>query len=397
MMQPTMRFCLLSAIDGSVVGEPRPPTAIEPDNGVLFWPQAQRDAQFRRLHELFPSDCVACGAHVRTLPQGQPLVVAGARSTSAWVGEYMDKFHVAGVMVLKDGCVRLQHYALGFDSDQRWASFSIAKSVTSILAGAALQQGCIRSMDDTVDTYIPELRDSVYATVTVRQLLTMTSGVHWNEDYADPKSDVAQKDLGACVDGQARVVSYVRKLSRKWPAGTHWNYNTGETDLLGILVQHATHRSLASFLSQTIWQPYGMAADGYWIKDECDGSNTGGSGLSARLSDYSRLGQFMLDGCCISGKPVVAPDWRDNAVRGQAEIDEEHRARGYDGYGYQWWIKADGCYFAVGIFGQMIHVDSARQLVVAQLSSWPHPNAGELNAGRAEFVSAICRAVDAEL
>ena len=111
--------------------------------------------------------------------------------------------------------------------------------------------------------------------------------------------------LGACIDGQAHILSYLKKQTRQWPAGTHFNYNTAETDLLGILVQRATHRSLAAYLSDTIWQPYGMAADAYWIKDECDGSDTGGS-AAATLGDYARLGQLMLDGGRIAGKPVVA-------------------------------------------------------------------------------------------
>lgn len=396
-MPPTMHADPRTSTGRPSVDETRPPTATEPDRRVLFWPQAERDAQFRRLHRIFPSDRVARGAQAGDLPVGKRLVVPGMRSASAWLAEYMEKYHVAGVMVLEDGCVRLQHYALDFGPDQHWASFSMAKSVTSILTGVALKQGCIRGIDDTVDTYVRELRDSAYASVTVRQLLTMTSGVRWNEDYTDPRSDIAQKDLGAGVDGEARVVSYVRDLDREWPAGTHWHYNTAETDLLGIVVQRATHRSLASMLSQTVWQPCGMSADGYWIKDERDGSNTGGSGLSATLSDYARLGQFMLDGCRVSGREMVSRHWLDDATRGQADIDDEHRARGYHGYGYQWWINADGSYFAVGIFGQMIHLDPARRLVIVQLASWPHPNAGDLNAGRTEFVATISRAVDAGL
>lgn len=363
--------------------------------GVLSWTQSERDARFRRMADIFPSWRVAHATRARELPQGYPLVMAHGRGASAWIADYMDAYHVAGVMILHDGEVRLERYALGFGPDQRWASFSMAKSVTSILAGAALDRGDIRDMDDTVGTYVPELQGSSYAVVTVRQLLTMTSGVRWNEDYADPASDVARKDSGACIDGQPHVLSYIRRLPRQWPAGTHWNYNTGEADLLGVVVQRATHNSLASYLSHTIWQPYGMAADAYWIKDRCDGSDTGGSGFSATLSDYARLGQFMLEGCRISGEPAVAEEWRDGATHPQAEIDGEHRARGYFGYGYQWWINADGSYFAVGIFGQMLHVDPARRLVIAQVSSWPRPHSAELNSGRSAFVAAVNRAVDA--
>jgi CubicO group peptidase (beta-lactamase class C family) len=340
------------------------------------------------MYKLFPSDRAAHGSHVRALPRGRPLAVAG-KDTSAWLAGYMDRYHIAGVMVLQDGQVRLQRYAKGFGPEQRWTSFSVAKSVTSTLLGIALQQGYIHGMDDTLGTYIPELRHTAYADVTVQQLLTMTSGVRWNEDYADAKSDVAQMYLGACVDGRAHVLSYLARLPREWPAGTHWNYNTAETDLLGILVQRATHRSLAAYLSQAIWQPYGMAADAYWIKDECDGSDTGGSGLSATLADYARLGQFMLEGGRIDGKPMIAEAWLQGAVRRQTGVDEADR-----GYGYLWWTDEDGSYAAIGIFGQLVYVDPARKLVIAQVAAWPQATSKALMAARRDFVATIKRAVD---
>jgi CubicO group peptidase (beta-lactamase class C family) len=382
-------LCLAASLP-LAASEQGAPTIGQQREAVLFWPQAQREAQFRKMYELFPSDRAAHGKHVRMLPQGRPLTLAG-QNASAWLAGYMDEHHLAGVMVLQHGRIRLQRYALGFGPQQRWESFSVAKSVTSTLLGIALQRGDIHGMDDTLGMYIPELRDSAYAKVTVQQLLTMTSGVHWNEDYADAKSDVAQMYLHPCVDGQAHILSYLKKQPRQWPAGTHWNYNTAETDLLGILVQRATHRSLAAYLSQTIWQPYGMAADAYWVKDECDGSDTGGSGLSATLGDYARLGQFMLDGGRIDGKPVVAKAWLDGALRRQENVDDPDR-----GYGYLWWTDSDGSFAAIGIFGQMVYVDPSRQLVIAQVGAWPHATSDALIAARRAFVAAVKRAVDAE-
>ncbi|MHB1057163.1 MAG: serine hydrolase domain-containing protein [Rhodanobacter sp.] len=378
-------LCLAAALP-LAASEPHAPTIGQQREGVLFWPQAQREAQFRRMYERFPSDRAVHGTHVHALPEGRPLALG-----QGVLERYMDGNHLAGVMVLQHGRVRLQRFALGFGPAQRWESFSVAKSVTSTLLGIALQRGDIHSLDDTLGTYITELRDSAYAGVTVQQLLTMTSGVHWNEDYADAKSDVAQMYLGACVDGQAHILSYLKKQPRQWPAGTHFNYNTAETDLLGILVQRATHRSLAAYLSDTIWKPYGMAADAYWIKDECDGSDTGGSGLSATLGDYARLGQFMLDGGRIAGRPVVAKAWLDGALRRQENVDDPDR-----GYGYLWWTDSDGSFAAIGIFGQLVYVDPSRQLVIAQVGAWPHATSGALVAARREFVAAVKRAVDAE-
>lgn len=369
---------LASAPATQTIGEQR--------EAVLFWPQARREADFRRMYREFPSDRAAHGQSVHALPQGKPLALG-----EGVLASYMKQHHIAGVIVLQHGRVRLQRYALGFGPAQRWESFSVAKSVTSTLLGIALQRGDIHSMNDTLGSYIPELRDSAYGKVTVQQLLTMTSGVHWNEDYADPKSDVAQMYLHPCVDGEAHVLSYLKKQPRQWPAGTHWNYNTAETDLLGILVQRATHQSLAAYLSQTIWKPYGMASDAYWIKDECDGSDTGGSGLSATLADYARLGQFMLGGGRIDGKPVVAKAWFDGAVRRQENVDDPDR-----GYGYLWWTDADGSFAAIGIFGQLVYVDPSRELVIAQVAAWPHATSDALIAARRKFVAAVKRAVDAQ-
>jgi CubicO group peptidase (beta-lactamase class C family) len=381
----TAVLCLIVALP-LAASDQRAPTIGQQREAVLFWPQAQREAQFRRMYERFPSDRAAHGTHVHALPEGKPLALG-----QGVLARYMDEHHLAGVMVLQHGRVRMQRFALGFGPTQRWESFSVAKSVTSTLLGIALQRGDIHSLDDTLGTYIPELRDSAYAKVTVQQLLTMTSGVHWNEDYADAKSDVAQMYLGACVDGRAHILSYLKKQPRQWPAGTHFNYNTAETDLLGILVQRATHRSLAAYLSQTIWKPYGMAADATWIKDECDGSDTGGSGLSATLGDYARLGQFMLDGGRIAGKPVIAKAWLDGALRRQESVDDPDR-----GYGYLWWTDTDGSYAAIGIFGQMVYVDPSRQLVIAQVGAWPHATSDALVAARREFVATVKQALDAE-
>lgn len=358
--------------------------------GVLFWTQAQREARFPKMQVLFPSDRAARGAHVHPLPSGRTLTLA-KNDAPAWLVGYMNTYHVAGVMVLQDGRIRLQRYATGFGPTQLWTSFSVAKSVTSVLLGIALQRGDIASMDDTLGTYIPELRHSAYADVTVQQLLTMTSGVRWNEDYADPRSDVARMYASACVDGRAHVLSYLARLPRQWPAGSHWNYNTAETDLLGILVQRATHRSLATYLSQTIWQPYGMAHDAYWNKDDCDGSDTGGSGLSATLADYARLGQFMLDGGRIDGHTVIAGAWLHGAVRRQAAVGEPGR-----GYGYLWWTDTDGSYAAIGIFGQMVYVDPSRKLVIAQVAAWPQATSDALVAARRAFVARVKRAVDGD-
>ena len=134
---------------------------------------------------------------------------------------------------------------LGRKPEDRWTSFSVAKSVTSTLVGAAIKDGKIRSLAAPVTDYIPELKGSGYDGVTVRQLLTMSSGVKWNEDYADPNSDVAKSTTMAMEPGVNPLVRYMSRLPRANTPGTKFNYNTGETDLVGVLVSKATGKTLS--------------------------------------------------------------------------------------------------------------------------------------------------------
>ena len=229
---------------------------------LLFWSQPQRDAAFRaldRISLLAKWHDIPAGGTPSALPPGPPLKLA------LDVDAYMAGQRSAALIVLHDGKLRLERYGLDFDANGRWTSFSVAKSITSTLVGAALKDGFIKSMDDKVSDYIPEMKGSAYDDVSIRQLLTMTSGVKWNEDYADPKSDVAQFNNHKPEEGVDALVSYMRKLPREVPPGTRWLYSTGETNLVGILVNRATKKPLADYLSEKIWKPAGMEQKATWI------------------------------------------------------------------------------------------------------------------------------------
>src|SRR5690606_29854148 len=157
--------------------------------------------------------------------------------------------------------------------------FSVAKSVTSTLVGAAIQDGKIAGLGAPVTDYIPELKGSGYDGVTVRQLLMMSSGVKWNEDYSDPKSAVAQAGAPILEPGVNPIVSYMRKLPREHAPGTVFHYNTGETDLVGLLVSNAVGMSLSDYASEKIWKPYGMERDAIWVVDGA-GRERGGCCIS---------------------------------------------------------------------------------------------------------------------
>ena len=161
---------------------------------------------------------------------------------------------VAGLIVLQNGSVRLERYALGHSAAGRWTSQSVAKSITSTLVGAAVKDGFIASIDDPVTKYIPTLGGSAYDSVTIRQLMTMTSGVKWIENYTDPSSDIARFYVEPVTRGWSDGELHAQAAARG-AAGTKWVYKTGETHLLGVLVASATHHSLAEYLSAKIWRP----------------------------------------------------------------------------------------------------------------------------------------------
>lgn len=283
--------------------------------------------------------------------------------------------HVAGLIVLQHGRIRLERYASARGPADRWTSFSVAKSVTSTLVGSAIRDGYIRSLGEPVTRYLPQLKGSAYDGVTVAQLLAMRSGARWNEDYADPASDVVRLYAFRPPAGEDRTIAYMRRLPRAAPPGTRWSYNTGETDLAGELVRAATHRSLANYLSEAIWRPAGMEHDAWWLTD-AEGLEAGGSGLSMTLRDAARFGQLALDG----GRGVVPAHWFATAGRRISIIDGAG-----DGYGYLWWTYPGGRFAARGIFGQSIAVDPASDTVIAIEADWPRATDPALSAQRARF------------
>jgi CubicO group peptidase (beta-lactamase class C family) len=351
---------------------------------VLFWSQQQRDENFRRMEKLFPAVRVASGEIVRSLPEGGSLIPG--LGGEAEVDALMDGLNMAGLLVLQDGKVRLERYRRDFTPNQRWTSFSIAKSLNSTLVGAAMKDGYIKSLDDDITAYIPELGGSAYQGVTVRQLLTMTSGVRWSEDYTDPDSEVARMLVTTPPPGENPVVAFMGSLPREHEPGTRWAYKTGETGLVGVLVEKATGKSLADYLSEKIWRPYGMEKDAWWQVD-LSGRNIGGCCMSATLRDYGRFGQFILDGGRAGGVEVLPEGWVEDATTSQAEIGAPGR-----GYGYQWWTGANGTFAAVGIFGQLIHVDPRNRLVIVTLSAWPRATGEELSAARSAATEKITAA-----
>lgn len=339
----------------------QPPARDQSELQVLFWSDAERAERFRAMEQWFAGHEVPAAANPRALPKGTPL----SAELQAEITAVMKSTNTAGVMVLADGKVVHEEYGLGLGPKDRWTSFSVAKSFTSTLLGAAVKDGLI-NLDDTVTRHIPGLAGSAYDGVTVRQLATMTSGVKWDENYTDPNSDVAQMNRFVVQYGADAIVAQMKQLPREAAPGEKWVYKTGETNLIGVLVENAVGMPLAEYAKAKIIDPAGFAGDLFWMVDP-RGGNIGGCCLSITLGDYARMGQFALEG----GTGVVNPGWFTEATDSAVDFGTS----GF-GYGYQWWTYPQGTFGAQGIFGQGITLFPDKGVVVAFIGNWAQASGG---------------------
>lgn len=363
---------------------------------ILTWTQQQQLERYPAIEKTYEVATIAKGEKVRELPvadsQINPTVSHAGRTSS--VDAFMAANRVTGLIAIKDGKVVLEKYALGREADDRWTTFSVAKSVTATLVGAAIKDGWIRSYYDDITRYLPELKGTAYEGVSIREAMTMQSGVKWNEDYADRRSDVARASQGA-YDGWHPIahnplVEYMTTLPRAAEPGTVFNYNTGETDLVGLALARAlAGKSLAKYASEKIWAPYGMEQDAVWMLDKA-GQERGGCCISATLRDYARLGLFMLGGGMIDGEEVLPDGWIEEATSNQLNPGVEGN------YGYFWWPSEDGeSYRAIGIFGQGINIYPGENLVIAINSAATKASDRAQSQARNALIAAVREAANA--
>ena len=356
-----------------------------PPAQFLFWQDEQKVAGFRNIASIYATRPIQAGEQVLPLPVApEPVgdVAYMVEDESFGLDDFIDHNHVVGLIALKDGAIHLERYAAGNTEDSLWVSFSVAKSVVAMLLGAAIADGYIESVDEKVSTYLPRLQGSTYDAVTIRNLLQMASGAAWNEDYADPTSDVNTMP-GSLVD----LYRLLGAKERVGKPGELFNYNTAETNLVGALVRAAIGNNLATYLEHKIWIPFGMQASANWMTHGEGGGELGGCCINATLRDYARLGLFALaDGVLPDGTRVLPEGWmRDSTTPSPA----------FPGYGYLWWLSEGGAYSAIGIFGQSIYVDPARQVVIATHSAWPAAGGDAFYEHRQAFFAALAARLDA--
>ncbi|HIG39135.1 MAG: serine hydrolase [bacterium] len=340
-----------------------------PGASVLFWTPEQQVAGYRNYDKISPTRRIQAGDSILELPYAlQDLGDVKLKSDGdpMTVGEYFQKQSVAGLLVIKQGKIVYERYGLGNTEASVWTSFSVAKSVVSLLVGAAVQDGYIASLDEKVTDYVPRMKGSPYDQSSIRNIMQMSSGVKWNEDYADPNSDISSNWSTGGNAGPASLATYVylRRLPREAEPGEKFNYNTAETNLVGDVLRAAIGNNLATYLSHKIWQPYGMESDANWLLTEAAGGEFGGCCISATLRDYGRIGLFaMNNGRLKNGQQVLPETWMK---------DSTEPSKGFKGYGFMWWLQEEGAYSASGIFGQGIYIDPGAEVVIAIHSARPN-------------------------
>jgi hypothetical protein len=330
---------------------------------------------FRNIDRLFPTRTVPRSPTPLALPPAAvPLTTVSFSDGGQRYGleDYLELNRVAGLLVLKNGRVALERYRYGNSERTRWMSMSVAKSITSTLIGAAVKQGRIASLSDPVVRYVTELTGSAYDGVSVRDVLTMSSGVRWNEAYSDPASDRRNLLEAQISQAPGSAMAVMRSLPRAAAPGTVHTYSTGETQVAAEIVRRAVGQPLATYLAERIWSRFGMEADANWWLDSPGGVEIGGSGLSATLRDYGRFGLFMLGGGVAAGEAILPDGWIREAtsptvLRGGTPV----------AYGYLWWTattpasQRDGAYAAIGIYGQRLYIDPAAGVVIVVWAAQP--------------------------
>lgn len=379
------RLGLLAAATISVLAVAALAVALVVGRGPLgglinLFVDGRRAENFRTLHEVLPSNVVAASGDVWSferdeMPLPERYAFDGGERAMA---DFLFTTETTGFLVARDGVILHETYFQGYGERSLATSFSVAKSFVSALVGIALERGHLRSLDDPIDAYAPELAGSAFAGVAIRDVLTMSSGVAFVEDYTSMGSDVMMLPLR--LFGLRRSVPDVlRDLPRERAPGSVHDYSSGDALALGLLLTGATGRSVAAFLEEVLWGPAGMEAGAAWSTD-LEGQELTYAFLAATLRDYARFGRLYLDGGRRDGVQVVPEAWVEASLRpaaahlqpGASPPSASGFGAGF-GYGYQWWLPdgGEGDFLAMGIWGQFVYVHPGHRIVIVKTSTDP--------------------------
>jgi CubicO group peptidase (beta-lactamase class C family) len=337
------------------------------------------DQNFRSLFVKYPSIRVPKSALASPLekqerPVPENYSFAGEnRSVEDWI----ERTQTTGLIVIRDGAIVHERYLRGNGPETQSIAMSLSKSFVSALVGRAVEDGLI-DISQPVDSYAPVLAEGGYKGVSVRNVLQMSSGIGFNEDYGDLNSDIVRYIIQIL---RGSVTEFTAHLKNDIPQGTVNRYVSADTQVLGLVLEGATGKPLADYFNEVLWSKLGTEADAYWLADQ-KGEAIAAGGLNAVLRDYARFGLLYLnEGRTLSGEQIVPVDW----VKASTTPDAPHLMPGRDdgrggktyGYGYQWWIPAErkgGDFTGVGIYGQFIYINPERKVVIAKTSAYADYN-----------------------
>ena len=345
-----------------------------PELPTLFDGEPQHHV-FPYLHEFLPSVRMEAAPTPYVFPVGEPLDFPethkheGVRSTA----EFLIDTDTVALLVVQHGELRHEQYWLTGGRDVQWISWSVAKSFVSTLIGIAIADGHIGGIDEIISDYATALRGSAYDGVSIEDVLQMSSGARWYEDYSDPSSDV--HGLVRTMTGEITLEEFVAGIPREHPPASLCRYNSADTQALGLLLRAATGRTIADYMHEKLSVPLGMEAPGYWLTDH-EHVEMAYGGLMLAPHDFAKLGELFRRGGDWFGTQIVPADW----VAASTTYDKPHTQPGApeiggmslpDGYGYQWWLNPGSrrAYEAVGIYNQYVHIDPPSSSVIVKLSA----------------------------
>ncbi|AUQ97884.1 serine hydrolase domain-containing protein [Phaeobacter inhibens] len=296
---------------------------------------------------------------VSVLPAGVEMTLPpGAQD---WISHR----NVTSLLVLKGGQIRHESYYQGTGPDDLRISWSMAKSYLSALLGVLLREDKIRSLDDLVIDYAPELKGSAYETASIRNVLNMASGVKFNEDYLDYDSDINRMGRTLALGGTLDDFTADLNETIGGP-GEAWQYVSIDTHVLGMVIRGATGRPIPDLLSEKILRHLGLERAGYYLTDG-EGVAFVLGGINQTTRDYGRFGQMIAQNGRYNGRQVVPQAWIAASTRPSAPTEA-----GRIGYGFQWWIPKNavpGEFLARGVYGQYIYINQGRDVVVVVTSA----------------------------
>lgn len=333
---------------------------------------------FCRMSDFYPSKGMKASSCPRPFPAGAPISLPKNYSFEGQLREITDLIehtHTSALLVIHDGQMRFESYSLTGGKEVRWVSWSVAKSFVSALVGIAIEQGAIRSIEDPISDYWPDMKGSAYEGVAIRHVLQMSSGARWNEDYSDAKSSVNQ--LGVVLAGEGTFDEFVCGIAPESAPGSLCRYNSADTQALGMLLRGATGEPLADYMSRSLLEPLGMEDPSFWITDN-SGTEMVLGGLNMTARDFAKIGELYRNGGKVAEKQLVPASW----VNASTHIASPHLAPGQVtvgghkfafGYAYQWWIPSGdlGEFSAIGIYNQFVYVDPSSRTTIVKLSANP--------------------------